>query len=111
MRLTVKIKKGDTVEVISGKDKGKRGEVLRVLPKAARLVVQGLNLRRKHQRAQQAGGRQIAPEILVFEGQMDASNVMLVCPKCGELTRVGYRRRDDGKAARLCRQCESVIDG
>jgi large subunit ribosomal protein L24 len=109
--LTVKIKKGDTIEIIGGKDKGKRGEVLRVLPKGERVVVQGLNLRRKHQRAQQTGGRQIAPEILVFEGQIDASNVMLVCPKCGELTRVGYQRGDSGKAARLCRQCESVIDG
>jgi large subunit ribosomal protein L24 len=105
----VKIKKGDTVEVIAGKDRGKRGEVLRVLPQDNRVVVQGLNLRKKHQRARPgAGGRQLAPEILTFEGPMDASNVMLVCPKCGERVRVRPYRDDDGPA-RICPECENVI--
>ena len=106
------IKKGDTVQIIAGKDRGKRGEVLSVFPTTQRLKVQGLNLRKKHQRAQpnQAGGRQLAPEILTFEGPMDASNVMLVCPKCGEIARVGHQRGDGGKAVRVCRNCEAVID-
>jgi large subunit ribosomal protein L24 len=107
----VRIKKGDTVEVIAGKDRGKRGEILRVLPKANRVVVQGLNLRKKHQRARPgAGGRQLAPEILTFEGAMDAANVMLVCPKCGERVRVGYRRDEDGNGSRVCKKCDSLLD-
>jgi large subunit ribosomal protein L24 len=106
----VKIKKGDTVEVIAGKERGKRGEVLRVLPKDNRVIVQGLNLRKKHQRARPgAGGRQLAPEIMTFEGAMDASNVMLICPKCGERTRTGYRRGEDG-VTRVCKQCEEALD-
>ena len=105
------IKKGDTVEIIAGKDRGKRGEVLKVSPKADRVVVQGLNLRKKHQRAQQtAGARQTAPEILIFDGPMEASNVMLVCPKCGEAVRVGHQRSEAGKSVRVCRNCESVLD-
>jgi len=110
-RLTVNIKKGDTVQIIAGKDRGKRGEVLKVLLEANRVVVQGLNLRKKHQRARQkAGTRGTAPEILIFDGPMDASNVMIVCPKCGEAVRVGHQRADGGKAVRVCRNCESVVD-
>jgi large subunit ribosomal protein L24 len=106
----VRIKKGDTVEIIAGKDRGKRGEVLKVLPQKNRVVVQGLNLRKKHQRARPgAGGRQLAPEILTFEGSMDASNVMIICPKCGERTRVGYHRDEDGTGARVCKQCEAEL--
>ena len=106
------IKKGDTVEIIAGKDRGKRGEVLKVLPQADRLVVQGLNQRRKHQRAKPTagGGRQTAPEILVFDAPMAASNVMLICPKCGELARVGHQRTPEGKRVRVCKSCEAVLD-
>lgn len=105
------IKKGDTVQIVAGKDRGKRGEVLKVLPKANRVVVQGLNKRKKHQRAMPnaQGGRQMAPEILIFDAPVDLSNVMLVCPKCGELTRVGYER-EEGQSKRLCRKCETVMD-
>ena len=105
------IKKGDTVEVIAGKDAGKRGEVVRALPQASRVVVQGMNQRRKHQRAHQmaAGGRQTAPEILVFDAPLHVSNVMLVCPKCHELTKV-TRRRDENKTVRLCRVCNAELD-
>ncbi len=108
------IKKGDTVQIIAGKDKGKRGEVLRVIPQENRVVVQGLNIRRKHQKAQQAQqvrGGQVAPEILQFEGPLNASNVMLVCPKCGEVARIGHQRNEAGKGVRMCRSCEALIDG
>jgi large subunit ribosomal protein L24 len=109
--LTVKIKKGDTVEVVSGKERGKRGEVLRVEPRTNRVTVQGLNLRKKHQRARPGpGGRQLAPEIRTFEGAMSAANVMLICPKCGERVRVGYQRDEDGNVSRVCKACEELLD-
>jgi large subunit ribosomal protein L24 len=107
----VNIKKGDTIQIIAGKDSGKRGEVLRVMPDKNRVVVQGLNQRKKHQKARPTGGtRQTAPEILVFDAPLDASNVMVVCPKCGELTRVGHQRSAEGKTSRVCRQCEAALD-
>jgi large subunit ribosomal protein L24 len=107
----VNIKKADTVEVIAGKDRGKRGEVLRVLPGKNRVIVQGLNLRKKHQKARPgAGGRQLAPEIVTFEGSMDAANVMVICPKCGERIRVRHPRDEDGKASRVCPECGNKLD-
>jgi len=105
----VKIRKGDTVEVITGRDKGKRGEVIRVLPKEGRVVVQGVNIRKKHQQQVQAQGRTITPGIIEFEAPVDISNVMLVCPKCDEPTRVGVRRTD-GIVERICKRCGAVID-
>jgi len=110
--MNLKIHKGDTVEVISGRleDKGKRGEVIRVLPKDQRVVVQGVNLRTKHQRQVQSQGRTISPGKVRFEAPFDISNVMLVCPKCNKPARVGISRPDDGKAVRVCKNCESVID-
>jgi large subunit ribosomal protein L24 len=105
----VKIKKGDTVEVISGRDRGMRGEVLRTLPKEGRLVVQGANLRKKHQRQIQTGGRTMNPGVIQFEAPLDQSKVMLVCPKCGKVVRVAVQRAE-GRARRVCKQCGSVID-
>jgi large subunit ribosomal protein L24 len=110
----IKIRKGDTVEVISGseEDKGKRGEVIKVLPKDRRVVVQGANMRKKHQRQVQTQGRRnLSPGIIEFEGPMDISNVMLVCPKCDEPTRVGVQRDENGVAQRVCKNCGAVIDG
>ncbi len=110
--MRVKIKKGDTVEVISGKleDKGKRGEVIDVLPAEHRLVVQGVNVRTKHQRqVQTQAGRNINPGRIKFEGPLDISNVMLVCPKCSQATRVSVQRDDTG-SHRVCKHCEAVID-
>ena len=103
-----RIVRGDTVEVISGREKGARGEVLRVLPKSDRLIVQGLALRTKHQRQIQTGGRTMSPGIIQFEAPMHISNVMLVCPKCDELTRVGLIR-EDGERKRVCKKCEAII--
>ena len=110
--MNLKIHKGDTVEVISGRleDKGKRGEVIRVLPKDERVVVQGVNLRTKHQRQVQSQGRTISPGKVRFEAPLDISNVMLVCPKCSKATRVGLSRSEDGKSVRVCKHCESIID-
>ncbi len=99
-----KIRKGDTVEIITGSDIGVRGEVLRVLPKDDRLVVEKVNIARKHQRPQRAGRGQIQPGIIEFEAPIHISNVMLVCPHCGEPTRVGFRYRDDGVKVRVCKR-------
>jgi len=107
----LKIKIGDTVEVINGKEinKGKRGEVIRVMPKESRLVVQGVNMLKKHQRQVQTQGRTISPGIIEFEGSIHISNVMLVCPKCDEPTRVAIQR-EDGTSRRVCKHCEALID-
>ena len=109
--MKLKIKKGDTVEVINGKEinKGKRGEVIRVMPKESRLVVQGVNMLKKHQRQVQTQGRTISPGIIEFEGSIHISNVMLVCPKCDEPTRVRIQR-EDGTSRRVCKHCEALID-
>jgi large subunit ribosomal protein L24 len=107
--INMKIKRGDTVRIISGHDKGTQGEVIRVLPRKSKVVVQGVNLRKKHQRQIQAGGRTMNPGIIQFEAPLDVSNVMLVCPKCSETTRVGVRR-EDGELRRFCKKCDSVID-
>ena len=110
--MNYKIHKGDTVEVISGRldDKGKRGEVIKVVPADARVVVQGINTRTKHQRQVQTQGRTISPGRVRFDAPIDISNVMLVCPKCSKPTRIQISRTEDGKSLRICKKCESVID-
>jgi len=109
--MKVKIRKGDTVEVISGKleDQGKRGEVIKVIPEDNRIVVQGINIRTKHQRQVQTQGRTINPGRIKFEGPLDISNVMLVCPKCNEPSRIGVSRDENG-AHRVCKKCKATID-
>lgn len=109
--MKMKIRKGDTVEIMSGRfeDKGKRGEVIRVDQKANRVVVQGVNIRKKHQSQVQSQGRTMSPGIIEFEGPIHISNVMLVCPKCGEPSRVGIQR-EDGESIRICKRCQSLID-
>ncbi len=109
--MNVKIRKGDKVEVISGReeDRGKRGEVIKVMPKEGRLVVQGINVHTKHQKQVQAQNRTVNPGRVKFEGSIDISNVMLVCPKCNKTTRVSVSR-DGGAAHRVCKQCDQVID-
>ena len=109
--MKVKIRKGDTVEVISGKEaeRGKRGEVIRVFPEQHRVVVQGINMRKKHQRQVQTQGRTMNPGIIEFEGSIDISNVMLVCPSCNQSTRVAIQR-DDGVSRRVCKKCQAMID-
>lgn len=104
-----RIKKGDTVEVIAGKDKGARGGVLRVLPKDDGVVVERVNIVKKHQKPMQAGRGQIQPGIIEFEAPIHLSNVMLVCPNCEKATRIGFRVDEDGKKVRVCRQCGQDI--
>lgn len=105
-----RIKKGDTVEVIAGKDLGDRGEVLEVLPKEDRVVVSNVNRMKRHRKARQIGNQQIPAQIMEFDAPLHLSNVMLVCPSCDEKTRVGYRVKDNGFKVRFCKKCQSDIE-
>lgn len=109
--MKVKIRKGDTVEIITGRsdDKGKRGEVIRVVPEDNRVVVQGINIRTKHQRQVQSQGRTINPGRVRFEAPIHISNVMVVCPKCGKPSRLGIQREGE-TARRVCKRCQATID-
>lgn len=109
--MKVKIRKGDLVEVISGRDedKGKRGEVIKVDPEDARVVVQGVNLRTKHQKKVQAQGRTVSPGKVRLEAPISISNVMVVCSKCHNPTRVSISR-EGGVAKRVCKECGNILD-
>ncbi len=100
------VKKGDTVLVIAGKDKDKRAKVLAVSPKTARVVVEGVNIVSKCKKARTA---QEKSQIIKIEAPIDASNVMVVCPKCGKATRVAHALVD-GKKARVCKKCGASLD-
>ncbi|HVT46948.1 MAG TPA: 50S ribosomal protein L24 [Vicinamibacterales bacterium] len=108
MATVTAIKKNDTVLVMAGRDRGKRGRVLRVLPARGRLVVEGVNVIKRHTRANPQ--RNIQGGIVTREAALDASNVQLVCPECGAATRVGRRRLDDGRRVRYCVKCKGVVD-
>jgi large subunit ribosomal protein L24 len=107
----VKIRKDDTVEVISGReaDKGRRGKVIKVLPEDGKVVIAGINLRKKHQKQVQSQGRTLKPGIIEFEAPLAIGNVMLVCPKCDNPVRVGYQREGD-ESQRVCKNCGAVIE-
>jgi large subunit ribosomal protein L24 len=101
------IKKGDTVLVITGKDTGRKGKVLKVIPKDKRLVVEGVNKAKKHQRPSRAipqGG------ILQIEAPLNVSNVMLLCTKCNKPTRIAKKILDNGIKVRVCKNCGEVVD-
>lgn len=102
----LKIKKGDHVVLLAGKDKGKNGEVLKVLPKENRAIVQGVNMVKRHQRQtqQQDGG------IIAREASIDISNLALEDPKDGKPTRVGYKFLKDGRKVRFAKRSGEVID-
>jgi large subunit ribosomal protein L24 len=103
--MAAKLKKGDKVVVLTGKDKGKTGEIVSVNPKEGRLVVQGVNMMKRHQKqtqAQEAGIRS-------FEAPLQASNVAYLDPKDGKATRVGFKTLDDGRKVRFAKRSGEVI--
>ena len=104
----MKIKKGDTVEVISGDDLGSRGTVHRVMPREGRVVVSGVNIVKKHQR--RTGDVRTQFGIIEREAPIAISNVALLCPRCNQPTRVGYRVAEDGSKVRVCRKCDETIE-
>ncbi len=107
-RLQTPIRRNDNVLVMAGRDRGKRGRVLRVIPAANRVVVEGVNFVKRHTKPNP--GKNIKGGIVEREASLHASNVQLVCPECGAATRIGRQVLDDGRKVRICRKCEGVVD-
>ena len=107
-RTRIRLRKNDLVEVITGRDKGKRGKVLMVLPEKARVLVQGVNFIKRHTKPNPQ--RNVKGGVVSREASLHASNVQLVCPECGQQTRIGRRVLGDGRKVRFCRKCEGVVD-
>ena len=103
----MKIRKNDTVIITAGKDRGKKGKVRHALPSENRVIVEGLNMIKRHSRAGRAA-RQAG--IIELEAPIHVSNVMLLCDKCGKPARVNFRFLADGKRVRICNSCQEVID-
>jgi large subunit ribosomal protein L24 len=102
------IKKNDSVIVTTGRDRGKRGRVLRVIPEKQRVIVEGVNFIKRHTRPNPQ--KNIKGGIVEREAPLSASNVQLVCPECSAPTRVGRKLLDDGRRVRFCRKCKGVVD-
>jgi large subunit ribosomal protein L24 len=107
-RLLTPIRKNDTVIVTTGKDRGKRGRVLKVLPEKNRLVIEGVNFISRHTRPNPS--KNIKGGIMKREAPLHASNVQIICPECSARTRIGRRTLGDGRKVRVCRKCEGVVD-
>jgi large subunit ribosomal protein L24 len=107
-RLATPIRKNDNVVVTTGKDRGKRGRVLRVVPEKNRVVVEGVNMIKRHTKANPQ--RQIKGGVVEREAPVHASNVQMVCPECGKPTRLGKKLLEDGRKVRICRKCNEVVD-
>ena len=103
----MKIRKNDTVLVTAGKDKGKKGKVRFAYPKENTVLVEGVNFIKKHARAK---GQVKQAGIIELESPVPVANVMLVCAKCNQPTRVGMKFLGDGRKVRICRSCHEVID-
>ncbi|MFA5386650.1 MAG: 50S ribosomal protein L24 [Candidatus Paceibacterota bacterium] len=101
----MKIRKNDTIKIIAGKDRGKNGKVLKVFPKKDTILVDGLNLFKKHVKPKKQGQK---GEIILVPRPLDSSKVMIVCSSCQKATRVGYRIEDNQKV-RICKKCQSKI--
>lgn len=101
----MKIHKGDTVLIISGKDKGRVAKILRSLPKEGKILVDGINLKNKHIKPKKQGEK---GQVIGVPAPLDASDVKIVCPKCNKAARVGYKLQD-GKKFRICKKCKAEI--
>ena len=102
----VHVKTGDTVVVLSGKNKGKKGKVMAVSPKEGKVIVENVNMVSKHvkpRRMGEAGG------IVKAEGAMYASKVQIICPRCKKGTRIGHKLNEDGTKSRICRKCGEIL--
>ncbi len=102
----IHVKTGDTVVVLNGKDRGKKGKVLEVSPKEGKVIVEGINIVTKHVKPRTAGQE---GGIVKAEGALYACKVQLVCPRCGEPTRVGHKTYEDGTKERICKKCGEAL--
>ena len=103
----IRIKKNDKVMVISGKEKGKVGKILKVFPEKNRVIVEKVNYIKRHTRP---GGKVSKGGIIEKEAPLHVSNVMLICGKCTDPVRVGYQRQPDGKTVRICKKCGEILE-
>lgn len=107
--MKTKIRKGDTVRVMTGKERGKEGRVLYVIPKEQRLLIEGINLVKRHMKLRPARGRAGQEGgIIEKEAPLQISNVQIVCPSCGP-TRIGYKVPESGQKTRVCRKCSGEL--
>lgn len=105
----MKVKKGDSVLVISGKDKGRTGKITKALPKELKILIEGINLKKKHVKPRREGEK---GQVVAIPALMDISNIKLICPKCGKATRVGYKMEKGEKETtknRICKKCKQTI--
>ena len=102
------VKVGDQVLVLSGKDKGKKGEILEIFPEKGRAVVEGVNFIKRHTRPNPQ--QNVKGGVVEREASLHASNVQIICPECGAATRVGHQVLDDGRKIRVCRKCDGAVD-
>lgn len=101
----MKIKKGDTVLIISGKDKGRTAKILKSLMKERQILVEGINLKKKHVKPKKEGEQ---GQVVAKPAPIDVSNIKFLCPKCGKASRLGYKI-EKGKKFRICKKCQSEV--
>jgi large subunit ribosomal protein L24 len=101
----MKVKKGDNILIISGKDKGRTGKIMKAFPKEWKILVEGINLKKKHVRPKKEGEK---GQVVEIPAALNISNVKIICPKCGKATRVGYKIEKDIKK-RICKKCKQDI--
>jgi large subunit ribosomal protein L24 len=102
----MEIKKGDKVKILTGKDRGKTGKVLKVVKESGKVSVEGVNMRTKHMRPKKEGEK---GQRIQFPAPMDLSNIILICQKCSKPTRIGTKRLEDKSKVRVCKKCKEVI--
>jgi large subunit ribosomal protein L24 len=108
MNLEINVRKNDRVVVIAGKDSGRTGRVIEVQPRKHKVIVEGINIIKRHTKANRQRG--ISGGIIEREAPIDVSNVMLICPQCGQATRVAHRFLADGTRTRACKKCGAAIE-
>jgi len=101
----MKVKKGDSVLITAGKDKGRTGKIMKAFPKELKVLVEGINLKKKHVRPKREGEK---GQVVDIPAALNVSNVKIICPKCGKATRVGYAIEKDIKN-RICKKCKQII--
>ncbi len=104
------IREGDTVSIISGDDKGRKGKVIRAIPQDGVIFVEGINMRKKHQKPRKEGEK---GQVITKEGALNSAKAMIVCPKCGQASRIGFAKNKIGKeksrTTRICKKCQQAF--